>query len=124
MTQDVVRLWSELSCGTLTSSSSRRNCSWLLRALARARFEILQVAVMAPCGRDADGLTSFCERYREQPVPLDVGVARHSEKDASKRASMSRADVDSSAKLAPVLIRNCQVSISMDEVTWHDNSCT
>ena len=67
MTQDVVRLWSELSCGTLTSSSSRRNCSWLLRALARARFEILQVAVMAPCGRDADGLTSFCERYREQP---------------------------------------------------------
>ena len=57
-------------------------------------------------------------------MPLDVGVARHSEKDASKRESMSCADVGSSAKLAhawtPDLVRNCSVAKSIDEDTWHD----
>ena len=57
----------------------------------------------------------------EQRMQLDVGVARHSEQDASKRASVSRADVDSSAKLAhawaPVLVRDCSVPKSMNEDT-------
>ena len=41
---------------------------------------------------------------------------------------MCGADVDSSAKLAhawaPVLVRDCSVPKSMNEDTWHYNSCT
>ena len=77
MIQDAVCFWSELSSVTLTSSSSRRNCSWQLRALARAKFGRSCKWISRQSGKDPDGLTSFCGRYSEQSVPLDLGVARH-----------------------------------------------
>ena len=46
-------------------------------ALARARFGRSCKWISRQSGKDPDGLTSFCGRYSEQSVPLDLGVARH-----------------------------------------------
>ena len=113
----------------ITSLSSRRNCSWQRVLSHGPSLGNLASGSLGTSGKDPDGLTSLCGRKSEQIVPLDVGGARHSENDVSKRASMSRADMDSPAKpahdaWAPALVRDCAVPKSMNEDTWHDDSCT
>jgi len=108
-------------------------------------WEILQAdliaAVYSTSANDSDGLAYCGGRYSEQRskrlqevagrprtrksnsiqmrTPLDVGVPRHSEKDALRRSSMGRAE-DTPAKPAnawpPVLVRNSSAVKSMDEV--------
>uniref|UniRef100_A0A7S0ZVQ0 Uncharacterized protein n=1 Tax=Noctiluca scintillans TaxID=2966 RepID=A0A7S0ZVQ0_NOCSC len=109
-------------------------------------WDILQAdliaAVYSTSANDSDGLAYCSGRYSEQRskrlqevagrprtrksnsiqmrTPLDVGVARHSEKDALRRSSMGRAE-DTPAKPANawpvVLVRNSSAVKSMDEVT-------